>query len=135
MAYSDNRLKSWLSQVLKSFKIALQGIGHTYKAERNFRIETAIAVLAILLGIFLHISSIEWTIILLCNALVLGFELINTAIEALVDLVTQHQYFDLAKIAKDTAAGAVFLAAMISFIIGVIIFLPHLWQLFLRMGS
>ena len=72
--------------------------------------------------------AVEWCICLLLFALVAGLELVNTAVEAVVDLVTEEKK-PLAKTAKDTAAGAVLFAAVISVIIGCIIFLPYVLEL------
>ena len=80
-------------------------------------------------GTFFGLTAMEWCICLLLFALVASLELVNTAVEAVVDLVTEEKK-PLAKIAKDTAAGAVLFAAIISVIIGCIIFLPYLLKLF-----
>lgn len=85
-----------------------------------------------LAGTLLHITATEWCICLLLFALVAALELVNTAVEAVVDLVTEEKK-PLAKIAKDTAAGAVLFAAIVSVIIGCIIFLPYLLELFGKM--
>ena len=80
-------------------------------------------------GNIFNITATQWCICLLLFALVASLELVNTAVEAVVDLVTEEKK-PLAKIAKDTAAGAVLFAAIISVIIGCIIFLPYLLKLF-----
>ena len=85
-----------------------------------------------LAGTLFHITATEWCICLLLFALVAALELVNTAVEAVVDLVTEEKK-PLAKIAKDTAAGAVLFAAIVSVIIGCIIFLPYLLELFSKM--
>ena len=81
-----------------------------------------------LAGTLFQITATQWCICLLLFALVAALELVNTAIEAVVDLVTEEKK-PLAKIAKDTAAGAVLFAAIISVIIGCIIFLPYVLEL------
>ena len=81
-----------------------------------------------LAGTLFQISAVEWCICLLLFGLVAALELVNTAVEAVVDLVTEEKK-PLAKIAKDTAAGAVLFAAIISVIIGCIIFLPYVLEL------
>ena len=80
-------------------------------------------VLVVIAGFFFHISMTEWCICLLLCGLIMALELVNTAVEAVVDLVTEERK-PLAKIAKDTAAGAVLIAAIFSAVIGCIIFLP-----------
>ena len=92
------------------------------------KIEIFIAILTSVLGFILEISIIEWGIIVLNFGLVLGLEMVNTAIERTVDLVTKD-YYELAKNAKDVAAGAVLIASMFSFVIGIIIFLPKIIEL------
>ena len=102
----------------KSFGYAFEGIFHTIRRERNM-------VLVILLGCLLHISKEEWIVCLILFGMVMGLECVNTAVEAVVDLVTKERR-PLAKKAKDAAAGAVLIAAIMSAIIGGIIFLPKI---------
>ena len=80
-------------------------------------------VLVILLGCLLHISKAEWIVCLILFGMVMGLECVNTAVEAVVDLVTRERR-PLAKKAKDAAAGAVLIAAIMAAIAGIIIFLP-----------
>ena len=83
------------------------------------------AILVCISSIVLKVSITEWIVLLLTIALVLTLEIINTSIERCVDLVTK-EYRDLAKIAKDTAAGAVFVMSIFSVAIGICIFLPKI---------
>lgn len=88
-----------------------------------------LAVIAVTLaGTLFQITAMEWCICLLLFALVVSLELVNTAVEAVVDLVTEERK-PLAKTAKDTAAGAVLFSAIVSVIIGSIIFVPYLLEL------
>ena len=112
---------------LESMGHALDGIEYTASHERNFRIETIMAILVSIMGFLLKISLIEWAILVLTIAMVLSLEIINTAIERSVDLVTKD-YKELAKIAKDASAGAVLVMSMFSIIIGILIFLPKIIQ-------
>lgn len=109
----------------KSVGHALDGIEYAVNHERNVKIEILFAILTSILGFILKISLLEWVIIVLVIAMVLALELVNTAIERTVDLVTKD-YHDLAKAAKDVAAGAVLIMSMFSVIIGLIIFLPKI---------
>lgn len=109
--------------IWKSFGYAFEGIFTCIKKERNMKIHCAMAVLVVIAGVILKISLTEWCICLVLFGLIMALELVNTAIEAVVDLVTQEKK-PLAKIAKDTAAGAVLIAAIMSAIIGCIIFVP-----------
>lgn len=112
----------WKNQsFLKALKNALNGIGYTWKTQRNMKIQIVFALFAILLGIILKITSIEWMILVLTIFLVFITELFNTAIETVVDLYTS-EYNEKAKIAKDVAAGAVALMAIGSVIVGIFLF-------------
>lgn len=107
----------------KSFYYALCGIKNNVARERNLKIHIIVALIVILLGFLLKISTMEWMICLILFGLVISLELVNTAIEITVDIYI-HEFNEKAKLAKDTAAGAVLVAAIISMIIGNIIFLP-----------
>lgn len=113
--------------LLRSFFLAFSGVFHSIRHERNMRIHCAAAILVILCGFYFHLSAIEWMFILFAIGGVMSLELMNTAIERTVDLVTK-EYHPLAKKAKDIAAGAVIVYAILSVIIGCIIFLPKLFQ-------
>lgn len=106
-----------------SFKYAFEGIVTTIKEERNMFIHFLIAIIVVITGVYVRLSLNEWLICLLLFALVFSLELINTAIENTVDLVTTKKN-KKAKLAKDAAAGAVLIAAIFASIIGIIIFLP-----------
>lgn len=108
-----------------SVKHAIDGIDYTISHERNFKIELCFAILVIIASVILKVNITEWVILTLTIAMVLTLEIINTSIERCVDLVTK-EYEDLAKIAKDTAAGAVFVMSIFSVSIGICIFLPKI---------
>lgn len=108
-----------------SVKHAIEGIDYTISHERNFKIELCFAILVIIASIILKVNITEWIILTLTIAMVLTLEIINTSIERCVDLVTK-EYEELAKIAKDTAAGAVFVMSIFSVSIGICIFLPKI---------
>lgn len=114
----------------QSFSHAFSGIKETLANERNFKIHLTCAVIALTLACFLKIDLISWLILIQVIAFVLTAELINTALEYLVDLASGSFYHPLAKTAKDTAAGAVFVASASAFICGVLIFGPRLLPLF-----
>ncbi len=114
-----------LNKLVKSFYFAISGICYAIKTQRNMKIHTLALILVVALGLWLDLSRIEWSIVLLIVGLVIISEMLNTAMEALVDLETQ-EYHPLAKTAKDVAAGAVLLASIISIIIGVLIFWPKI---------
>ena len=112
----------------KSFGYAFEGIFDCIRNERNMKIHCAAAALVSAAGIWLGISRMEWCVCLILFGLILGLEMVNTAIEAVTDLVSE-EYHPLAKKAKDTAAGAVLIAAIAAGVIGVIIFLPRLLEI------
>ena len=112
----------------KSFGYAFEGILTGIRQERNMRIHCMAVILVTAAGTLFQITAVEWCVCLLLFALVAGLELVNTAVEAVVDLVTEEKK-PLAKIAKDTAAGAVLFAAIISAFVGCIIFLPYVFEL------
>lgn len=111
-----------------SFKNAGAGIVHACVTGRNFKIELCFGVAAVVLGIALSISTVEWAVICLCIGVVLSGECANTALEALVDLVSP-EYSELARIAKDCAAGAVFITSIASLFVAAFIYLPKILAL------
>ena len=124
--------RSGKGKLYKSFGYAFQGIGNTILHERNMQIHCCVAALVVIFGFLLKISVAEWMVCLLLFALVMSFELVNTALEAVVDLVTLEKK-PLAKKAKDAAAGAVLMSAIIAAILGGMIFFPKLWDLFVAL--
>ena len=112
----------------KSLGYAINGIKTCIQKERNIKIHLFVMGCVIVCGFLLKISIIQWMICLLLFALVIGLELENTAIEAVVDLCSPT-YHPLAKIAKDTAAGAVLVSAIFAAIIGLMIFVPRFFEI------
>lgn len=109
----------------ESFIYAISGLRETILKERNMKIHLLAAFFAVLLGVIFSLNRIEWGFLFLTICIVLTAEMINTAIERTVDLVTDN-YHPLAKAAKNVAAGAVFLSALIAVVMGIIIFGPHI---------
>lgn len=124
MEYPDKKERSF-RRFLNSFKFACQGLKYAFTYEQNMLVHILITVLVIVFGIFLNISVIEWLFCFIVIGLVIATELINTAIEAVVDLVTEEKKM-LAKIAKDTASAAVFVFALVAVCSGLVIFVPKL---------
>lgn len=116
------------SSFLESVNHAMDGITYTKRKERNFKIELFMMILVLVASIYFKVSHIELLILLLTIGCVLALELINTAIERCVDLVTKD-YHELAKYAKDVSAGAVFIMSIFSVFIGIIIFLPRIIEM------
>ena len=127
-----NRLESYKtsSNVLKSFKYAFSGISYVLKTSRNFKIQLIFAVISLMIGFLLQISQSNYVILIATIMSVLILEILNTSIESIVDLVVKKEFSSLAKISKDTSAGAVLLASINSVIIAVYIFVPKIKFLF-----
>ncbi|MDD6427899.1 MAG: diacylglycerol kinase family protein [Lachnospiraceae bacterium] len=113
----------------RSFGYAISGIGQCIRDERNIRIHLVFTALVVVGGIVLHISLQEWIVCLILFGLVISLELVNTAVESTVDLVTEERH-PLAKKAKDTAAGAVLVSAVFAAVIGLLIFVPKIIDFF-----
>ena len=111
-----------------SFKYAWAGVYYAFVTQRNFRIHTFIGIIAVSLGLILEVKAIELAVIAMTCAIVMVLELINTAIEAVVDLTVKQTYHELAKIAKDCAAGAVLISAIAAVVVAACILLPPLLQ-------
>lgn len=127
MESKGKKLKS--KNVFQSFKYAFSGLKYGFINTRNLRIDLLFIVAVIICGFIFKIHFVEWAILLGCIALVTSLELMNTAIEEVVNLASPDIH-PLAKVSKDVAAGAVLLSAIISAIIGIIIFLPKFIDMF-----
>ncbi len=114
--------------LVSSFGHAFDGI-KTAARERNFKIELGFAVAAVALGIWLGNDMTQWAVISLCIGIVLACECVNTALEAAVDLISP-EYNELAKIAKDCAAGSVLIMSFASLFVAAFIYLPKLIAVF-----
>ena len=101
-----------------------------FKTSRNFKIQLVFALISLIIGSLLQISKSSYLILVATIMSVLILETLNTSIETIVDLVIKKEFSNLAKIAKDTSAGAVLLASINSVIIGVYIFIPKIKLLF-----
>ena len=114
--------------LLASFRYAFAGIRYLLWTQRNAKIHSALGLVAAALGLALGLDRYEWLALLLTITMVLAAEGVNTAVEAAVDLAAPG-YHPLAKIAKDVGAGTVLLTAIASVLIGLVLFVPHLWPI------
>ena len=121
----DDLKKKGINRLVKSFTYAFDGLKYAFKYEQNILVHTLATILVIIAGIFFKISLTEWLVLALIIGLVIATELINTSIEATIDLVTKEVH-PLAKVAKDTAAAAVLVFGLTAIVIGCIIFLPKI---------
>ena len=128
----ENRKESYKTSknVLISFKFAFSGIYYVLKTSRNFKIQLIFALITLMIGFLLQISQSNYVILIATIMSVLILEILNTSIESIVDLVVKKEFSSLAKISKDTSAGAVLLASINSVIIAVYIFVPKIKLLF-----
>jgi len=122
---SNNKSFS-ISNRIKSFGFAIEGILTFFKTQHNAWIHAFATVIVVVLGFALNVNNTEWCFLITAIALVFISEMLNTAIEFLTDIVSPH-YNPKAKKVKDVAAGAVLISAIAAVVIGVIVFLPKLW--------
>ncbi|WP_133628824.1 diacylglycerol kinase [Fonticella tunisiensis] len=108
-----------------SFNHAIEGIIYTIKTQRNMKIHMAVAIIVLLLSLFFDLTKVEMLILFITITLVIVLEMINTAIEATIDVLANY-YHPLAKIAKNVAAGAVLIAAINALVVGYLLFLDKL---------
>lgn len=112
-------------KIVKSFSFAFEGLRTAFKKEVNFKAHVFFIIVVIALAVFLRLNPIEWLILAISIALVVILELINTSIEAIVNLV-EPNIKDEAKIAKDVSAAAVLISAVVSIMVGLLLFLPKI---------
>ena len=125
----DEIKKKGIGRFFRSFKYSVDGVIYALKYEQSITIHAIATVSVIILGLVFHINRLEWILVLLAIGIILGAELLNTAIEAVVDMVTLEIH-PLAKIAKDTASGAVFVLSIVAAAIGLVVFIPYIIALF-----
>ncbi len=130
---TEEKIRPWkvASNIFASFQYAWEGVSYAFVSQRNFKIHVFVCLLAVSLSIFLHLKYFETAIIAVTSGLVMALELVNTAIESIVDLTVKQTYHDLAKIAKDCAAAAVLISALVALFVAAILILPPLWNLIL----
>lgn len=113
---------------IRSFGYAIEGFRTAVATERNIKVQLLVGVLAVVAGVVLRIDALSWVLVLLCIGLMLFAELVNTSIEAIVDLATQDLH-PLAKRAKDIAAASVFTLSITAAVVGIIVFARALGML------
>ena len=127
---NKNSKRKWKNRdVISSLEFALTGIFTAFKEEKNMRSHVLSALSAIIAGLIFRISATEWLFLLLSIFLVIAFEIMNSAVENVVDLASDYHFSMRAKNAKDMAAGAVLVVSGFAVITGLIIFLPKLWDI------
>ena len=120
--------KAHRESLWRSFRCAGRGLSRAFLRERNLRIQAGIGALVVGAGLTLGLSANEWALVLLTIAAVIGAEMFNSAIEAIVDLVSPEND-ELASLAKDIAAGATLVVAVASALVGIFVFGHKIWLL------
>jgi diacylglycerol kinase len=131
LPFPGGQQSSEWAKFLAGFVYAFRGLWHALRTQRNAKVHVTIAIITIAMGIALRISTVEFAIVFVAITGVFMAELFNTVFELCVDLASP-EYHPLAKVAKDMAAGGVLLSAMLSIVIGLLVFGPHLWALLRR---
>ena len=124
----EEHKKMSFERFINSIIYSVEGLVYAYKNEQSLWLHGVGSIAIIILGIIFQVSFIEWAILLIASVVVLAIELLNTAIEAAVDLVTKEIH-PLAKIAKDCASAAGGVAGVMLLIISLFIFIPHFIEL------
>lgn len=131
MGLNDNSQQTGKNRAFRqSLRHALDGLQALVRTERNFRKHLVVGILAVLAGIILQLTVNEWLWLTLAIFLVLIAETLNTIVEAVVDLIVGQTYHELAKRAKDVAAGGVLLAAAFAVVVGCLVMLPAILRWF-----
>lgn len=127
--FSWKRKTGQAANLLESFYHAIHGMGVGLRGQRNLRIHLAAAVAVVIAGFYFSIDTVGWLALVIAMGLVISTELINTALEHLVDIATDGQYRLSARLAKDTAAASVLVASIVALAIGMIVFGPKVFAL------
>lgn len=114
---------------IASLEFALQGVKTVFKEEHNMRTHVVVGILAVIIGFIFQLATWEWLWLLLVIFLVLVMEIINTVFENVVDMVTDFHFHPIGKKVKDMAAGAVLLTTGFAVVVGLLLFLPKVWQI------
>lgn len=125
----DDIKKRGIKRFFNSFYYSVEGLKYAYRYEQSMLIHVIFTVIVVVLNIVLHVSGFEWLIMMLCIGMTLAAELINTAVEAAVDLVTLEIH-PLAKIAKDCSSAATFVLSLMAIAIGLVVYIPYVLELF-----
>ncbi|MEO7021444.1 MAG: diacylglycerol kinase family protein [Ktedonobacteraceae bacterium] len=124
----EKPVKGAFTKFIASFRYAFAGLWYALRTQRNARVHLVAAILVTLAGVLLHVSALEFAILYIAITGVFIAEMFNTVFEICVDLA-KPEYHPLAGIAKDVAAGAVLLSALLAVVIGVFVLGPHVWIL------
>ena len=129
----DNIKKRGITRFVRSFSFSISGLKYAYKYEQSMFVHVIATICVITANVRFKVQPSEWVITVLAIGMVLAAELINTAIEAIVDMVTL-EFHPLAKIAKDCGSAATFVLAMMAAVIGIVVYLPHILEILKGLG-
>jgi len=121
--------KMGFERFVNSFINSFNGLKYAYTHEQSLIIHIFLTIVVIASGVYFELSGTHWILVLFAIAMIVVTELLNTAIEAVVDLVTE-EYHPLAKVAKDCASASVFIISLIAASIWLYVFLPKIIKLF-----
>ena len=124
----DEIKQKGIGRFFRSIKFSLEGLAYAYRYEQSMWIHAIVTVLTVILGIVFKIKLSEWAIVFIALGSILGMELVNTAIEAAVDLTTL-EINPLAKIAKDCGSAASFVLSLVAIVICLFVFGPYILEL------
>ncbi len=127
----DEIKKKGIKRFFHSIKYSIEGLIYAYRYEQSMWIHGIATIFSICLGVIFQIKLSEWAIVFIALGVILGMELINTAIEATVDMVTLEKN-PLAKVAKDCGSAATFVMTMVSIVIALFVFGPYFLEIFAR---
>lgn len=114
-----------MKRFILSVGYAAQGVAQAFRTERNMRVQLVIGVIVVIAGFYFRITNVEWMALLITSGIVISLELMNTAIEGLVDLISRERHPMAGKV-KDVAAGAVLFFSVIALITGILIFKKYI---------
>ncbi len=120
-----------IKRFYNSVKNSLEGLKYAYTHEQSLLLHIFFSLIAIVCGIVFKITGTQWILLFLVMVVIIVAELLNTAIEATVDLITE-EYNPLAKVAKDCGSAAAFMASLLATIVGAYVFLPQIIKLILK---
>ncbi|MFG1733818.1 diacylglycerol kinase family protein [Paenibacillus sp. 843] len=127
-------MKPHRQSLYRAFGCAMRGILTAVQTERNMKIHIAAALIVFIAAALLQLDRVSWLFLVLAIALVFIAELVNTAVEAIIDLISPEEHV-LARVAKDTAAGAALVAAVFAVVIGILVFYEPVWEWMQSMTS
>jgi diacylglycerol kinase (ATP) len=129
----ENSLVRFLRSRGRAFRYAFAGWWYVIRTQRNAWIHAVVSIAVMTLSLWLQITPRDWAIIILTIAMVWIAEFLNTALEAVVDLASNHEHHELARVGKDVGAAAVLIAALASVVVGLLVLGPPLWLRILGM--